>query len=223
MIGRRRAAILWGLAVASAIALGGLLLWLLAFQGDGGGDDENPTPTGVPRTTCKPAEEVIAATPADLPAGMAQYTSPERGYSVRYPSDWSAQPNTIAVQNMAGDAFFTTGTATQVKPNLAVACETIPIGTTSQQFVDAKLEVLQQVLGQRPEIEDTLTVNGREASQVSYSIEKVQTPEPLKVQKIEVFFADDLGGWTIALTVPQGEIDTYLAVFEAFVQSFRGA
>jgi hypothetical protein len=188
-----------------------------------GGDDESPTPTNVPRTTCKPAEAVVAATPTDLPAGMAEYQSPERGYSVRYPNDWTAQPNTIAVQNMAGDAFFTTGATTQVKPNLSVACETIPIGTTSQQFVDAKLGVLQQVLGQQPQVEKTLTVDGREASQVKYGIEKVQTPEPLKVQKIEVFFADDLGGWTIALTVPQGAIDTYRAVFDAFVQSFRGA
>jgi len=188
-----------------------------------GGDDESPTPTNIPRTICKPAEAVVPATPTDLPAGMAQYTSPERGYSVFYPSDWSAQPNTIAVQNMAGDAFFTTGTTTQVKPNLSVACETIPIGTTSQQFVDAKLGVLKQVLGQQPQVEKTLTVDGKEASQVRYSIEKVQTPEPLKVQKLEVFFADDLGGWTIALTVPQGEIDKYLPVFDAFLQSFRGA
>ncbi len=108
---------------------------------------------------------------------MAEYQSPERGYSVRYPSDWKAQPNTIAVQNMAGDAFFTTATTTQVKPNLSVACETI----TDRHDITAVRRceaggTSSRCSGQRPEIEKTLTVDGREAFQVRYSIEKVQDP-----------------------------------------------
>ena len=188
-----------------------------------GGDDENPTPTSVPLTTCKPAEAVVPTTPTDLPAGMAEYQSPERGYSVRYPSDWKVQPNTIAVQNIAGDAFFTTAPVGAVKPNFSVSCAIVTVGTTSQEFLEANLDVIEKLSGNRPEIEKTLDIDGKQASVITYSVRQERTPEPLNIEKVEVFFADALGGWDIALVVPKGQLETYRPLFDAFVQSFRGA
>jgi len=214
--------------LASAFLVALISLPLVACDGDGGGNGgggETPTPalTDVPRTTCKPAEPVVLSTPTDLPQELIEYQSPERGYRVRFPSDWQVKPNTIAVENVAGDAFFTTAPAGQIKPNMSVACETLPIGTTSQQYADAKREVVLRLIGKRPDIEKTLTVDGKEAFSVKYAVEVGKTPEPVTVEKIEVFFTDDLGGWTVGLTAPQGTIETYRTVFDAFVQSFRGS
>jgi hypothetical protein len=212
---------------ASAFLVALISLPLVACDGDGGGNggggEETPALTDVPRTTCKPAEPVVLSTPTDLPQELIEYQSPDRGYRVRYPSDWKVQPNTIAVQNIAGDSFFTTAPAGEIKPNISISCETLPIGTTSQQYADAKRDVVLRLIGKLPDIEKTLTVDGKEAFSVKYAMKVGKTPEPVTVEKIEVFFTDDLGGWTIGLTAPQGTIETYRTVFDAFVQSFRGS
>lgn len=187
------------------------------------GTPETPATTDEPRTTCKPAEPVVLTPPSDLPQGLIEYQSPDRGYRVRYPSDWQVKPNTIAVQNIAGDSFFSSAPAGDVKPNISISCETLPIGTTSQQYADAKRDVVLRLIGKLPDIEKTLTVDGKEAFSVKYAFEVNKTPQPVTVEKIEVYFADDLGGWTVGLTAPQGTIETYRSVFDAFVQSLRGA
>jgi hypothetical protein len=209
---------------ASAFLVALISLPLVACGGGGKKEEtQTPAPTDIPRTTCKPAEPVVLTPPSDLPQGLIEYQSPERGYRVRFPSDWQVQPNTIAVQNIAGDSFFSTAPAGDLKPNISVSCETLPIGTTSQQYADAKRDVVMRLVGKRPDIEKTLTVDGKEAFSVKYAIEVGKTPQPVTVEKIEVYFADDLGGWTVSLIAPQGTIETYRSVFDAFVQSLHGA
>ena len=215
---RKHIAVLFAL-----LSLSGFIALSLVACGGGGGDDEEttPTPADVARTTCKPAEPVVPRTPTDLPPEFAEYQSPERGYSVRYPGDWRAKPNVIALQNINGDAFFAPSSATKITPNFSVACEAVPIGTTSQEYADAKRSVVLRVVGKLPDVEKTLTVDGTEAFSVKYALESVQNNESLKLEKVEVFFADDLGGWVIALTAPEGTSETYRAAFDAFVQSYQ--
>jgi hypothetical protein len=150
---------------------------------------------------------------------VAQYQSPERAYLVQYPEDWEVEPNGVSLQNIAGDIFYALAEENEVKPNISVSCETVPVGTTSQEFFDSKVGVIERIVGVRPELERELTVGGREGFLVEYPVVKEQTPEPVKVDKIEVFFADDLGGWTVALVVPEGMVEEYRAVFEEFVDS----
>jgi hypothetical protein len=190
--------------------------------GNGGGGEETPALTDVPRTTCKPVEPVVLSTPTDLPPGVAEYQSPERGYRVRYPSDWEVQPNQIAAHNIAGDVFFSPTAIGEIKPNISVSCETIPVGTTSQQFLDTKLAVMGTLYGVSPSVEATLTVDGKDASLVRYRFTRERTPEPLTVDKVDVLFADDLGGWTLTLVAPEGATDTYAPALDAFVKSFQG-
>ena len=212
---RRQIAVLFALAsIVSLIPL------LLIACGDGGNDNP-PTSTDGPRTTCKPAETVVPSTPGALPQGLAEYQSPERGYRVEYPSDWGVKPNAVAVGNISGDAFFTGDATGKINPNVSVTCETVPIGTTSGDFIDAKRSVILNLIGKLPDIEKTLTVNGIEAASVKYDLQARQTPEPITMDKVEVYFADDMGGWTIAFTTPKGAIDTYRAAFDSLVQSYH--
>jgi hypothetical protein len=207
---------------ASALLVALISLPLVACGGGGGGGEETPVPTDLPRTTCKPAEPVVLSTPTDLPPGLAEYQSPERGYRVRYPSDWEVQPNQIALGNIAGDVFFSPVAIGEIKPNISVSCENIPVGTTSQQFVDTKLAVMSQVYGESPSVERTLTVDGKDASMVRYTVTSESTPEPLTVDKVDILFADDLGGWTLTLVAPEGATETYWSTLDAFVKSFHG-
>ena len=212
---RRQIAVLLAL-----VTLGSFVSLSLTACGGGDGSDSNPTPTDVARTTCKPPANAAPGTPADVPQGLAEYRSPERGYRVQYPSDWQVKPNAVAVANITGDAFFSGDTTGKINPNVSVTCETVPIGTTSGDFIDAKRSVILKLIGKLPDIEKMMTVNGDEAASVKYDLQAVQTPETITMEKVEVYFADDMGGWTITLTAPKGAIDTYRPAFDSLVQSY---
>jgi hypothetical protein len=205
----KRTAVITGWACILATA------WVLATACGGGEDGD-----GTPRTTCRPAQAVVFGTPADLPEGLAEYQSSERGYLVRYPSDWGVEE--VGTQNITGEAFISPEPGEQLKPNLSATCETVPIGTTSKEFLDSKLEVIEMLRGERPQITAELEVDGREAFAIEYIIVREGTPEPLRAEKIEVFFADELGGWTLALAAPEGMLETYRPIFDDFVASFQG-
>jgi hypothetical protein len=214
---RRHIAVLFAL-----VTLGSLVSLSLIACGGGGSSssDTTVTPTDEARTTCKPPANAAPGTSASIPQGFAEYRSPERGYRVQYPSNWQVKPNAVAVGNMTGDAFFSGDTTGKINPNIAVTCETVPIGTTSGDFIDAKRAVTQKLIGKLPDIEKTMTVNGDEAASVAYGQQAVQTPEPIMIDKVAVYFADDMGGWTITLTAPPETIDTYRPAFDSLVQSY---
>jgi hypothetical protein len=214
---RKQIAVLFAL-----LTLGGVLTLSLVACGGGGGSssEATATPADLARTTCKPPANATPGASGNVPAGMAEYRSPERGYRIFYPSDWKAKPNTVAASNIAGDAFFSGDKTGKVTPNVSITCETVPIGTTSGDFIDAKRTVVQRLIGKMPAIEKTMTVNGKEAASVAYSVQAAQTPEPITVDKVDVYFADDMGGWTLTLTAPAGTIETYRSAFDAIVQSY---
>jgi len=193
---------------------------LAACDGDSSGST-TPAPTDMTRTTCRPPENAVPGTAIDVPQGLAEYRSPERGYRVAYPSDWLVRANMVGVSNMAGDAFFSKDSTGKVTPNIAVTCETVPIGTTSGDFIDAKRAVIQETRGKLPDIEKMFTVNGSEAASVTYSSEAVQESVTITMDKVEVYFADEMGGWTISLTVPTGGVAAYRPAFDTLVESYR--
>jgi hypothetical protein len=213
---RRQIAIV--LAVSSIVGI--LALSSVACGGGGGSSDATGSPTHEARTTCKPPANATPGNYDSIPQGMTEYRSPERGYRVLYPADWRAKANTVAVANIAGDVFFSNDTVGTITPNISVTCETVPIGTTSGDFIDSKRTVTQRLTGSLPDIEMTLAVNGQNAASVMYSMRVNSTPEPVTIEKVDVYFADDLGGWTISLTAPADGVDTYRPSFDALVQSY---
>ena len=197
-------------------------LFLLAC-GSGGGSPA----TDVPRTTCKPAQAPVFGTPADLAPNQKEFQSADRGYVARYPSDWEPRPDMLNQGSdlegdaITGDAFLGPGVGQSVRVNISVACHTVPIGTGSRDFTDALMEVLRQSFGGSPSTATNIQVDGKDAYRAEYVIRGQQTPESLNIEKIEVIFADERGGWDISLVVPEGQLATYTPIFDAFVASFH--
>jgi hypothetical protein len=202
-----------------AIVVGALVagVAVLFVVGCGGSSSTND----VSVTTCRPAQPLVFPTPSGLPPGLEEYQSPERGYTVRYPADWQVKPNQASFQNISGDTFFSAAAVGDVRPNVTVTCEMIPVGTSSTGYLDLRRAVLQTTLNASPSAAASLQVDGKDAFAWHYKLVSPSTPEPLVVEKTEVLFADDRGGWTMALTVPEGQISVYEGVYDALVASFH--
>jgi hypothetical protein len=211
------------LALASILAFAGLILVAC-----GGGSGTSVNEDNVARTTCKPDTPPVFAAPADLPADQKEFQSADRGYTARYPADWEAKANQSAVGNAVADAFFGPPIGASARVNISVACETVPIGTTSIQFTQAKMEVMREVFGSSPSQAEQFQVDGKDAYLITFAIGEETpsaivegTPEPLNAETVQAMFADDRGGWVISLLAPQGELAAYRPLFDAFVASFH--
>jgi len=202
-----------------AVVVGALVAGVAVFLVVGCGGSSTTNDVSV--TTCAPAQPVVFPTPENLPVDLKEYQSPERGYTVRYPADWQVKPNMASYQNIFGDTFFSPAPIGDVRPNVTVTCEMIPVGSTSTGFVDLRRAVLQQMLNASPSEAASLQVDGKDAFAWHYQVVTPSTPEPLVVERTEVLFADDRGGWTISLVVPEGQISAYEVAYDALVASFH--
>jgi len=204
------------------LALTGLIL---VACGVGGGTSDDTA-----LTTCKPDEPPVFTTPVNLPADQKQFQSPDRGYTANYPATWEARANQASIGNATVDAFLGPSAGPSIRVNISVTCETIPVGATSRQFTDDKINVMQRVFGGSPSRGEQTLVDGKEAYLITYVIEEdtpvpAATPgptkQPLEAETVQVMFADERGGWTISLLTPKGQLSTYRPLFDAFVASFH--
>jgi hypothetical protein len=206
----------------TAKAKAGLLLGVVALLaiacGSGGNSPQN---TDVPLTTCKPASSPVFAPPIGVPADQQVYQSSELGYSILYPADWQAKPGQANYQNVYGDTFFAPGFLGEVLPNVTITCETIPAGSDTNAYADYRRAVLQQLLGTSPDSAASLKVDGKDAFFWHYKITSTKTPQPAVIEKIEVLFADDRGGWMISLVAPEGHLGDYKTALDDVTASFH--
>jgi len=218
MLMKKNALILMTFLVVAGLAL-------LACGGNGGTGSPTPENETV-RTTCKPDTPPVFDAPVDLPADQKEFQAAERGYTARYPADWEARANQAAVANVSGDAFFGPTVSSSLRVNISVTCETVPVGTTSREFTDAKLEVMRRVFGGSPTQGEQTQVDGKDAYLIMYAMGEDTpaagaTAEPLNAETVQVMFADERGGWIISLLTPTGQLATYRAFFDTFVASFH--
>ncbi|MGA2285423.1 MAG: hypothetical protein ABSG55_04050 [Dehalococcoidia bacterium] len=190
---------------------------LLGVACGGGGSDSSQS-TSVPLTTCHPATPPVFGTPI-VAADKQMWESADLGYSLVYPDDWHAAPGQANYQNIFGDAFFGPNVSGDVQPNIAVTCETIPVGGDTNAYADYRRAVLQQLLEASPDSAATVTVDGHDAFFWHYKITNSKTSAI--VDKIEVLFADDRGGWMISLVAPEGHLGDYKPVLDDVLASFH--
>jgi len=210
------------LILTSCLVIAGIAL---VACGDGSGG--TPTQEAVARTTCKPDQPPVFGTPVNVPTDKLEFQSTERGYTVLYPAGWEAKANHSAIANISADAFLGPVASNSVRVNMSVTCETIPVGTTSREFTDAKMEVLRRAFGGSPSQGEQLTVDGKDAYLIKFAMGSEDTPapgsteEPLNAETVQVMFADARGGWTISLLAPEGQLAPYRAFFDELVASFH--
>ena len=181
----------------------------------GGDDDVTPaTPAGSPVGQPTP---VLPVTPEPTPIITGnQFEAPTKGYKVLIPEGWVARPNFFPTATSTTDVFFGPEEAdSEVRTNIGVTCEQTEEGTSFEQYVAEKRELLAAVTGRTPETQST-QVSGREAAVMAYSLER----EP-PVDKIDAVFAGDRCVWTVALTVTSGQVEALSPLFDEFLGSFQ--
>ncbi len=211
---KTRTCLLLGVVLGAAALLG-----VACGGGSSGGDSSQSTST--PLTTCKPASSPVFAAPTGVPTDKQVYQSTDLGYSIIYPADWQAKPNQATYQNVSGDTFFSPGLLGEVHPNITITCETIPVGTDTNVYADSRRALLQQLLGSSPTSAANVKVNGKDAFFWHYKLTSNKTPQPAVIDKIEVLFADDRGGWVISLVAPEGHLGDYKSVLDDVLASFH--
>jgi hypothetical protein len=81
--------------------------------------------------------------------------------------------------------------------------------------------LLTQLLGSSPDSAASLKVDGKDAFFWHYKITSTKTPQPAVIEKIEVVFADDRGGWVISLVAPEGHLGDYKTALDDVTASFK--
>jgi hypothetical protein len=197
--------------VAATLAI--LSLGLAACGGGGdGGEVAEPTAAGTAEAPSPAPVPTLATTPT-ITGNLFEF--PERGYSVEFPEGWTPEPNFLPGPDFSVDAFFSPDEVRGIQPNISVTCETVPEGTTLQQYFDGKNDVTRQVTHLEPDVRSREV--GGLAAMVSHYARADSNP-PL--EKSEAVFISDRCGWSIAMTVPLGGDTEYADVFEAFLDSF---
>ena len=160
---------------------------------------------------------VLPVTPEPTPIITGnQFEAPTKGYKVLIPEGWIARPNFFPTASSTTDVFFGPEEAgSKVRTNIGVTCEQTEEGTSFDQYVAEKRELLAAVTGRTPETQ-SIEVSGREAAVMTYSLER----DPA-VDKVDAVFAGDRCVWTVALTVAGGQVEAQRPLFDQFLGSFQ--
>lgn len=82
--------------------------------------------------------------------------------------------------------------------------------------------MLTQLLGTAPDSAASVKVDGKDAYFWHYKLGTSGTPQPTAmIDKIEVLFADDRGGWLISLVAPEGHLGDYKSALDNVLGSFH--
>ena len=192
-----------------------VLLVLVASQGCGGGGRSTE---GTPTAGLTPVG--TAAPTAVATAVIEDHTirSP-LGYRATFPDGWQAIPNFASAPGASQDAFFSPVEAgeEQAKPNIAVTCRPGLRGQDVASFADDSIKALEQLGRQMDTAAETISVAGVDAVRVEYSL----TFQTTALEKIDVLLVAGPCAWTLSLTAPKGERETYRPAFDDFVNSFQ--
>src|SRR4030042_6814242 len=103
-----------------------LFLAVFVFGGDG--------------SRSRPAAEELPQQAEDLLSSINEYHSAVKGYSIRFPGDWSENPSRIELGDASTDVFYALHGDEQagVAPNLRITSESVPPGTTGQDPLRAR-------------------------------------------------------------------------------------
>ena len=189
-----------------ALAVAALALAALACEEEGGGVEQAPTPSS--RAVPTPAGTPIITD--------SQFDFPAKGYRVRIPEGWTPRPNFFLSLDLSTDGFFGPSADGGVQPNIAVTCESVTRGTTLDQYVAGKVNLVQGLSGKSLEPQPRQVAGGG-----AFVLEYSPQGTPPAVDRTDVIFVTEKCGWTVGLTVPAGQRAAYQTVLDEFLASFR--
>lgn len=206
----------WGGAVVVAAVI------LAAGCGSGASDDA--------ATPGSPTASVEAPTPIPNPTVTGDRVQSNTGYEARIPSGWRLVPNIVG-GGLRGDAYFEGLQASD--PNepppagLTIVCTPVDSSTPTEldTIVDEKVEALKSLRREDVTAATRADVGGRAAAQIDYIFRyggAQQTPAARAVNQSrrDVVFATERCIWSVTLATPEGKLDAYVDVLEAFLRSF---
>lgn len=178
------------------------LVWGAACDGS---PDGASAPTAEPTADAAPEPTVVGS----------QVTFTAKGYAAVTPETWTFDANAIRFGNISADTFIAPATGSPVQSSIAVTCEVIPPGITTEVYAEAKAETLAG-LAAGPLDQSVLPVSGQSAALIRYS----QRRGDVVLHKQDVILAGNGCGWTIALTSLEDQIAPLASLFEAFLSNF---
>jgi len=199
--------------VTRLILIVGLLSMSLAAVACGAGKE-----AGVVSSPTASAElTVVPSAPLAEPTIVGnEIVFPDKGYKALIPEGWTADANMLRQGRVTYDGFVDPEKIQGVQPNITVAREELQDKLDSSAYVDLKLKTISALVGADVTVSGSVEVAGQQSSFVDYA-HKV----PVAFDKRDVIFVDNDVGWTITLTTPGGQRDTFLPILNDFLASFQ--
>ncbi len=206
---RRYAAIVMIIALsAGAMACGG-----------GGGKSATATPSGSETAAPRP-------TPFATPLVVGNRVTSLKGYTATFPAGWRFHPNFINTVDGTIDAYFepaASGPGTplaQAQANIAVQCEVVRTLAPPEFLADAETRT-SRLPQNKDVVVSSMKVSGVDATVLAYRFESAQDQNSPKVDKHDIIFSNAKCDWTITLSAPAGQFDTYRPMFDSFLNAFQ--
>jgi len=173
----------------------GVALFLAVFVFGGG--DGSPS---------RPSAEELPQQAEDILDSINEYHSAVKGYSIRFPGDWSDNPSRIDLGGASTDVFYALhgdGNA-GVAPTISITSESVPPGTTARDYLKARLSFLDSVQAEVSEPR-RVEVSGVDAYLIDYKGYSQKYP----LEATSVVLVKDGQGWEFTFAVPAGQRTQY--------------
>jgi hypothetical protein len=173
----------------------GVALFLAAFVFGGGGGSRS-----------RPLAEDLPQQAEDLLDSINEYRSSVKGYSIRFPGDWTENPSKIDLGDASTDVFFALKASGKagVAPTLSITSESVPPGTTAQDYLRYRLSFLDSVQAEVSEPRP-VEVDGARAYLIDYKGYSQKYP----LEATSVVLVKDGQGWEFTFAVPAGQRTEY--------------
>jgi len=192
------------LAIILCSLLVSALLLVISFIGVELGPDSRPATERLPQWTDGALDD------------PSEYHSSVKGYTIRFPKDWTHDPASIDVGETSTDVFYAldSGQEAGVAPTLSITSESLPPGTTSDDYLAAQLSFLDSA---RTEVSkpEPVDIDGVPAYLIDY--EGFSHTYPVEVTTVVLVKGEQ--GWELTFAVPEGQRSQYRPLLAAVLSS----
>jgi hypothetical protein len=179
------------------------LLLVVAFSGPAWG------------SRSRPAAEALPQTVDGVLSDSNEYHSDVKGYSIRFPRDWTPNPTSVDLEKTSTDVFYALDEKDAgVAPTLSITREVVAPGVTTEDYLDSWVSYLDKGWSgvSKPEAID---IGGTRAYLVDYEGFSHQSA----VQLTSVVLVEGQEGWELVLAVPEGERSQFRPLLAAVLAS----